>query len=73
MGFESANDVITDGLDLPWLQNTETADVWNIWSIAYRDVVVLDEAGAIKGVVNVTTHDLGIEANREALRTLLMP
>ena len=73
IGLESANPTITDGRDLPWLQDTESADTWNLWGIAYRDVVVLDEDGAVLGVFNLTTRSLSEPDNYDALRELLTP
>jgi len=73
VGYESANDRITDGRDLAWLQDVPEVDAWTTWDIAYRDIVVLDEQGAVRGVVNVTTHDLSVEANAAALSDLLRP
>ncbi|MEM6927404.1 MAG: hypothetical protein AAF602_10765 [Myxococcota bacterium] len=73
VGYESANDTITDGRDLPWLQDTPEAAVWDLWRIVYRDVVVLDTDGVVVGVVNLTTHDLGDEAAYDALHSLLEP
>ncbi|MEO0603003.1 MAG: hypothetical protein AAF211_16310 [Myxococcota bacterium] len=71
VGYESANDTITDGRDLPWLQDTPDAAVWNLWDIVYRDVVVLDANGVVVGVLNLTTHDLRDESSYDALRSLL--
>ena len=73
VGHESANDGITDGRDLPWLQDTEDADVWALWGIVYRDVVVLDGEGLVIGVVNLTAHNLADDATQDALTGLLSP
>jgi hypothetical protein len=49
----------TDDHDLPLLQDTEAADVWNVWAITYRDVVILDAANVQVGVFNLTGNSLG--------------
>ena len=54
-----ANDVATAGREIPWIQDTDEADVWTALGISYRDVVVLDATGGIAGVYNLTAHDLG--------------
>jgi len=71
VGYESGNPDITDGRDLPWLQDTPEADVWTTWGIAYRDVVVLDGEGAVVGILNLTANDLGEAATQDALLDLL--
>lgn len=73
IGYESDNDEITDGRDLPWLQDTADADVWTLWAIEYRDVVVIDGEGQVTGVMNLTTADLGNPATYDQLRSLLTP
>ena len=49
----------TDDHDLPLLQDTEAADVWHVWGITYRDVVILDSANVQVGVFNLTANSLG--------------
>ncbi len=73
VGYESGNATITEGRDLPWLQDTPETEVWALWSIAYRDVVVLDEEGVVVAVYNLTNHDLADSDNYDALRSLLAP
>ena len=70
-GEESGNGLATDGNDIPWLQDTEDADVWSSWEVTRRDVVILDRENRKVAVYNVTTHPLGSEANYEALKALL--
>lgn len=71
IGYESGNPTITEGRDLPWLQDTPEADVWTAWGIAYRDVVVLDADGVVVGVYNLTAHDLGVPDNYDELLELI--
>ncbi len=71
VGHESGNDSFCEGRDLPWLQDTDEAAVWAAWGVEYRDVVVLDAAGAVYDVYNLTEHDLGDDTNFAALEALL--
>lgn len=73
VGFESANDTITDGRDIPWLQDTADADVWTLWDIEYRDVLVLDAEGVVIGVYNLTDHDLAEPSQYDTLASWLQP
>jgi hypothetical protein len=49
----------TEDHDLPLLQDTEAEDVWNVWAITYRDVVILDADNVRVGVFNLTGTSLG--------------
>jgi hypothetical protein len=66
-----SNPAMCAGRDLPWLQETETDDVWSAWSVTYRDVIVLDADNVPVDVYNVTDYDLSVEANREELKQKL--
>ena len=72
VGFESGNEAMCDGRDLPWLQNTADADVWTLWGVVYRDVWVLDAENVPVGVFNVTSSSLADAANYDALRALFV-
>ena len=72
VGFEGGNATITDGRDLPWLQNTADADLWNAWNVTYRDVWVLDGDNIPVGIFNVTGNNLSDAANYETLRALFV-
>ena len=56
---------------IPLLQDTTTANVWGLWAVTYRDVVILDAQNRKVGVYNLTEHDLSVEANRNTLKSLL--
>ena len=71
-GRESGNDSITDGRDLPWLQDTQKANVWADWGITYRDVVVLDADGEVFGVYNLTDNDIGESERYDELLDLIL-
>lgn len=70
-GYESGNDAMTLGRTLPWLQDVAGQDVWVLWEVGFRDVVILDDANRFAEVYNVSEHSLTEEANREALKALL--
>lgn len=67
-----ANAVTTAGRSIPWLQDTSQANVWNNWAVVYRDVRILDAQNRLVGVYNLTANDLGIAANREALKNMFL-
>ena len=72
VGFDSANDTITEGRDLPWLQETDEALVWTPWDVTYRDVIVLDGENKVFGVFNLTSQSLAEEDNYNTLKTLII-
>ena len=41
IGLESGNGGMAAGRVLPWLQPATGEDVWTLWQVAYRDVVIL--------------------------------
>ena len=71
VGYESANDLNCQGKDIPWLQDQASENVWALWAVTYRDVVVLDENNEVLFIYNLTTYDLGNPANYQALRDML--
>jgi len=66
----SGNGLITEGRDLPWLQDRDDA-VWTAWDVTNRDVVVLDATNGKVAVYNLTTHDLADPANHAELLSIL--
>lgn len=68
-GYESGNSGIYTGRRLPWLQPESGEDVWTLWQVEYRDVVVLDPANEQLFVFNLTEHNL---ANPDAYDELTM-
>lgn len=58
IGYESANERVTEGRDIPWLQDLEETDAWSLWEVQYRDVYILDQQGQLRFIYNLTTHDL---------------
>jgi hypothetical protein len=63
VGLESANDEMTAGRVLPWLQPIAGDDVWTLWQVEYRDVVILGPGDERLGVFNLTVHDLADPVN----------
>jgi hypothetical protein len=77
-GQEVANNLVTAGRDLPWLQDVDAdhndqSDVWDeSWNVEWRDVVILDTTNTRVAVYNLTTNDLANSANYAALRLLVI-
>ncbi len=71
-GLATGNASITAGRDIPWLQDVPGVDVWDLWDVNYRDVIILDSNNALAGVFNLTTHGLHYAENYNALRELLI-
>ena len=72
MNHAAFNALATSGRILPWLQDSTTNSAWALWGVTYRDVRILDGQTRLHAVYNLTTHDLGITANKEALKALLL-
>ncbi|MCO6458152.1 MAG: hypothetical protein J5I93_22840 [Pirellulaceae bacterium] len=78
LGHEGGNPSITDGRDLPWLQDVDadqngSSDVWlNSWPFAYRDVVILDAENRVLSRYNLTSNDLRVAANYDELKQLFL-
>ena len=67
----SDNAATTANNILPWLQDTAQANVWSLWDIAYRDLVILDSSNRVAGILNLTLNDLSLAANRDRLKEML--
>jgi hypothetical protein len=65
------NPQITEGRDLPWLQDTEEVDGTGAWAAAYRDVVVIDGDRNVIDVYNLTNNDLADASNYDTLDQIL--
>lgn len=52
---------------IPILQDTAAVGAWGLWNVTYRDVVILDGEGRCLGVYNLTTHNLQVQADYDAL------
>ena len=71
-GQEAGNAAITDGRDVPWLQDTVAEAVTARWGVTPRDVVVLDGENVPFAVYNLTVHDLADPAAYAELRDVLL-
>ncbi|NUQ79718.1 MAG: hypothetical protein HUU21_39940 [Polyangiaceae bacterium] len=75
LGVNEANvgtaDFFVAGKTLPWLQDTPAVNVWGLWGVTFRDVVVLDGQGKAIAVYNVTVHPLSDPANYAELKAVL--
>lgn len=71
VGHHGSNDAACAGKDIPWLQETADHDVWSDWGVTYRDVIILDAENEPVAAYNLTTHNLSLPADYEALKALL--
>lgn len=75
-GFEEDNDLMTDGVDIPWLQDVEDeeggSEAWLRWGVTLRDVILLDAENQVVGTYNLTEHDLEYPPYYEELRQMLI-
>ena len=65
---------MTDGRDLPWIQDTTDANVQGAFGAEYREVVILDAWNRplqLAKSFNLTELDLALASNRGALKELL--
>lgn len=72
VGFEGGNAAICAGRSLPWLQDEIDEDVYVAWEVTYRDVIILDAENRVAGVYNLTSNDLAVGANYDALKAMLI-
>mgnify|MGYP001564273120 FL=1 len=72
IGLESDNDAMTADRVLPWLQPAAGEDVWTLWQVEYRDVVILGPGNEHLGTFNLTEHDLADPVNYAALKNQLL-
>ena len=58
IGLEASNDVMTEGRDIPWLQDVPTVEMWSKWGVHYRDVLIFDETLMLQKVINLSQNNL---------------
>ena len=63
---------MTEGRDLPWLQENSDYPVWTTWAPVYRDVIILDANNVQVGVFNLTDTSLGETENHDALKQMFV-
>ena len=76
-GYDSGNSLVTDGRDLPWLQdiddNTDNvSDTWESWDVTFRDVIITGPDNEVVAVYNLTNNDLANTDNFSTLKNLLI-
>ena len=57
---------------LPWVQDNESASVWNNWQVSLRDFVILNPDREYYYKINLTEFNLSIDANYENIKQLLL-
>lgn len=71
-GFEFGNDGFTSGRDIPLLQEQSGDAIWDDWEVTYRDVIIVDAAGNVAGIYNLTQNSLGNASNYDTLKQMLI-
>ena len=72
VGYHAGLDAMASMGDVPLLQDTDEASVWDAWDVRFRDVVILNAANEQVASFNLTTHSLADPANYAALKSLLI-
>ena len=72
IGLESSNGGMTVGRVLPWLQPKTGQDVWTLWEVEFRDVVILGTGNERLGIFNVSANDLSDPVSYTALTDQLV-
>ena len=72
IGAEIGSVNVTNGTDLPWLQDVASEDAWASWGAIDKDVFILGTANEEVTVYSVALHDLGVPDNFDALEQLLL-
>jgi len=58
VGYESGNDTITSDVDLPWLQDTQQADVFGAWPPArIRELKIVGRDGQVAATFDLNQDD----------------
>ena len=77
LASEPGNELITNDRDLPWLQDIDAdgdlhSDVWALWDVTERDVIIVDGNNVIAGRYNLTANDLAEPENYADLLNLFV-
>jgi hypothetical protein len=72
IGHESGNTQVSSVANLPMLQDVEEQNVWGVWNVTYRDVVIVNTQGQEIGVYNLSKNDLNEPDSFAALKTMLV-
>lgn len=77
-GEESGNEGVTEGRDIPWLQDVDEngdriTDNWlETWPFVYRDVVIVDADGIAADSFNLTVDSLEEPESYNSLKQMLI-
>ena len=71
IGLESGNDGMIAGQTLPWLQPETGEEIWTLWAVEYRDVIIIDPDNEYVGTFNLTINNLADTTNYATLMTML--
>ncbi len=72
VGRSTANEGVRSGRTLPWLLPTTDEDVWSLWDVVYRDVIILGPGNEHLGTFNLTEHSLANADDFLALKNQLL-
>jgi len=72
IGADGSAEGMSDGCDIPLLQDTYDDHAWAQWQVTYRDVFILDEENRLAAVYNLTTNSLSYPENYAELKALLL-
>lgn len=72
MGASSGNGAMTDGRDIPWLQDTPGDNVWGSWNATWRDLMIVNSCNEVVQVINLTSNNLGIPSNYDMVKNALL-
>src|SRR5262245_53235010 len=70
--MESGNAGMCDGRVLPWLQDTDAAQVWGSWHAATDDVIILDAENQVIQTYSLYDHTLIDPTNYATLKGILL-
>jgi hypothetical protein len=71
-GYEEGNESVVEGRTLPWLQDTEEINAWELWEVGYRDVFIVDESGTLRYRFNLSSQDLRNPAHFQTLTQIIV-
>ena len=71
-GYESSNELMCTGRDLPWLQEEDEQNVWGVWGVSYRDLIAIDGDNRRLFTYSLTGFDLGEPASYQTLKTAII-
>ena len=58
IGYDNFEYVTTVSSQLPWVQDVEEVNAWELWEITYRDLVILDQDNIFLTTYNLTDNPM---------------